>query len=140
MPPNIVWDTLCWIPWWLSGKESTCQCRRCGFDPWIRNISWRRKWQPTEVVLLGKSHGQNHLGAYSSWGHKELDTTYRLNNNNHTYYSTTKIVVYLQFRFNWAYCIFISQSRQHIKKQRHHFANKGPSSQSCGFSSSHVWM
>ena len=32
------------------------------------------------------------------------------------------------------------QPRQHIKKQRHHFANKGPSSQSCGFSSSHVWM
>ena len=30
--------------------------------------------------------------------------------------------------------------RQHIKKQRHYFANKGPSSQSYGFSSSHVWM
>ena len=32
------------------------------------------------------------------------------------------------------------QTRQHIKKQRYHFANKGPSSQSYGFSSSHVWM
>ena len=32
------------------------------------------------------------------------------------------------------------QSRQHIKKQRHYFANKGPSSQGYGFSSSHVWM
>ena len=32
------------------------------------------------------------------------------------------------------------QARQHIKKQRHYFANKGPSSQSYGFSSSHVWM
>ena len=30
--------------------------------------------------------------------------------------------------------------RQHIKKQRHYFINKGPSSQSYGFSSSHVWM
>ena len=30
--------------------------------------------------------------------------------------------------------------RQHIKKQRHYFANKGPSSQNYGFSSSHVWM
>ena len=30
--------------------------------------------------------------------------------------------------------------RQHIKKQRHHFVNKGPSSQCCGFSSGHVWM
>ena len=32
------------------------------------------------------------------------------------------------------------QPRQHIEKQRHYFANKGPSSQGYGFSSSHVWM
>ena len=32
------------------------------------------------------------------------------------------------------------QPRWHIKKQRHYFANKGPSSQGYGFSSSHVWM
>ena len=32
------------------------------------------------------------------------------------------------------------QSRQHIKKQRHYFANKGPPSQSYGLSSGHVWM
>ena len=32
------------------------------------------------------------------------------------------------------------QPRQHIKKQRHYFVNRGPSSQSYGFSSSHVWM
>ena len=32
------------------------------------------------------------------------------------------------------------QPRQHIKIQRHYFANIGPSSQSCGFFSSHVWM
>ena len=32
------------------------------------------------------------------------------------------------------------QPRRHIKKQRHHFANKGPASQSYGFSSNHVWM
>ena len=32
------------------------------------------------------------------------------------------------------------QTRQHIEKQRHYFANKGPSSQGYGFSNSHVWM
>ena len=32
------------------------------------------------------------------------------------------------------------QPRQHIKKQRHYFADKHPSSQSYGFSSGHVWM
>ena len=33
----------------------------------------------------------------------------------------------------------LDKPRQHIKKQRHHFADKGPYSQSYGFSSSHVW-
>ena len=33
-----------------------------------------------------------------------------------------------------------NQPRQHIKKQRHYFADKGPSNQGCGFPSSHVWM
>ena len=36
--------------------------------------------------------------------------------------------------------ISYDQPRQHIKKQRHYFVNKSPSSQSYGFSSSHVWM
>ena len=30
---------------WLSGKEFMCQCRRQGFDPWVRKIPWRRKWE-----------------------------------------------------------------------------------------------
>ena len=34
----------------------------------------------------------------------------------------------------------MTQPRQHIKKQRHYFANKSPSNQGYGFSSSHVWM
>ena len=34
----------------------------------------------------------------------------------------------------------MTNSRQHIQKQRHYFANKGPSSQGYGFSSDHVWM
>ena len=38
------------------------------------------------------------------------------------------------------YICLLYDPRQHIKKQRHYFANKGPSSQSYGFSCSHVWM
>ena len=37
------------------------------FDPWVRKISWRRKWQPTPVFLPGKSHGQRSLADYSPW-------------------------------------------------------------------------
>ena len=39
-----------WLPWWLSGRESTCKCKRQEFDPWS-GIPWRRKWQPTPVFL-----------------------------------------------------------------------------------------
>ena len=48
-----------------DGKESACQCRRRGLDPWVRKIPRRRKWQPTPVFLPGKSHGQRSLEGYS---------------------------------------------------------------------------
>ena len=60
---------------WCSGIESTCQCRRCGFDPWVRKVPWRRKWQPTPVFLPGKFHRQGSLVGYWPWGCKESDTT-----------------------------------------------------------------
>ena len=37
--------------------------------------SWRRKWQPTPVLLPGESHGQRSWVAYSPRGRKESDTT-----------------------------------------------------------------
>ena len=66
------------LPRWLSDKESACQCRRhrrCGLDPWIGKIPWRREWQPTLVFLPGKSHSWRSLAGYSPWGHQESDTT-----------------------------------------------------------------
>ena len=59
------------LPWWLSGKESTCQSRRCRFNPWVR-IPWSRKWQPTPEFLPGKSPGHRRLVGYRSWGHKRV--------------------------------------------------------------------
>ena len=41
------------FPGGSDGKESTCKPRRPGFNPWVRKIPWRRKWQPTPVFLLG---------------------------------------------------------------------------------------
>ena len=38
-------------------KSICLQCGRPRFNPWVRKIPWRRKWQPTPVRLPGKSYG-----------------------------------------------------------------------------------
>ena len=38
--------TLLTFSWWLRGKESACQCRRCGFDPWVRKTPGRGNGNP----------------------------------------------------------------------------------------------
>ena len=60
-----------------SGKASACQCRRykrCGSDPSVGKISWRRACQRTSVFLPGECYGWRGLAGYSPWGRKESDT------------------------------------------------------------------
>ena len=98
---DALWDFLSGA----SGKESACQCRRrkgCWFDAWFGIIPWRSKWQTAPVFLPGKFHGKRSLAGYSPWGLKESDTVEQLSS-----------------------CY--DQPRQHIRKQRHYFANKSPS-------------
>ena len=66
------------LPGGTSGKESACPCKRHkrrGFDPWVSNVPWGRKWQPTPVSLPGKFHGRRSLEGYSLWGRKESGMT-----------------------------------------------------------------
>ena len=49
--------------------------KRCGFDPWVGKIPWKKAWHPIPVFLPGESLGQRSLAGYSPWGHKELDMT-----------------------------------------------------------------
>ena len=58
-----------------EGKVAAC-IWETRFDLWVWTILWKRKWEPTLVLLLGKSHGRRSL--VSPWGHKESDTTERL--------------------------------------------------------------
>ena len=52
---------------------SVClQCGRPGFDHWVRKNPWRRKWQPTPVLLPGKSYGQRSLVGYGPWGSQRV--------------------------------------------------------------------
>ena len=43
------------LPWWLSGKGSASQCRRRGFDPWVRKNPSRRKWKPHSSIPAWKT-------------------------------------------------------------------------------------
>ena len=63
------------LPWWLSGKESACHCRRHTFGPWVGTIPWRRKWQPLQYSYLGNPMDK---GAWYTTAHgvaEELDMT-----------------------------------------------------------------
>ena len=57
------------FPGGSEGKASACNAEDLGLIP------WRRKWQPTPVLLPGKCHGGRSLIGYSQWEHKELYTT-----------------------------------------------------------------
>ena len=70
------------LPKWLSGKESTCQCRRCGCNPWVGKIPWRRKWQPTPgYSCLGNPMDRGAWWAMSMEVAKVSDTTECLGSN-----------------------------------------------------------
>ena len=51
------------LPRWHSGKESACQCRRHGLNPWVKMIPWRRRMILSPMFLPGKCHGQRSLAA-----------------------------------------------------------------------------
>ena len=53
-------------------RASCLQCGRPEFNPWVGKILWKRQWQPTPVLLPGKSHGRRSLVGYSPWGRKRL--------------------------------------------------------------------
>ena len=54
------------------------ESRLLGEIPITSDMQWRRQWQPTPVLLPGKSHGRRSLVGCSPWGHKESDKTDRL--------------------------------------------------------------
>ena len=58
------------------GKESTCNAGDLGLIPGSGKITWRKKWQPASVFLLGKSHGQRieEPGGLQFMGSQESDT------------------------------------------------------------------
>ena len=65
--------------WFQTGKgeRQGCTLSPCLFNLYAEYFR-RRQWQPTLVLLPGKSHGWRSLVGYSLWGHEESDTTEQL--------------------------------------------------------------
>ena len=62
----------------LHCRQILYQLSHCGslrYNPWVREIPWRRKWQPTPAIMTGESHGQKSLGGCSPLGCKESNMT-----------------------------------------------------------------
>ena len=75
---SLVLRLFSYFPGDICGKQLACQCRRQKtheFDPWVGKTPWKRTWQPTPVLLPGKSHEQRSLVGNSSQGCTELNTT-----------------------------------------------------------------
>ena len=65
-----------------------------GFDPWLRKIPQRKKWQLTPIFLPGEVHGQRILMDDNPWGCKESDMTEQLT---HTSFPLGKETVSLEW-------------------------------------------
>ena len=61
------------LPWWLNGKESVCQRRRCQFDPWIqedpleKEMATRSSILAWEIPQTEEPGGLQSLGSKKSW-------------------------------------------------------------------------
>ena len=99
-----------------SGKESSCQCRRCmrcRFNHWGRKIPWSRKWQPALVFLPGKFHGQRNLVSYSPWVHGAAESWTQLSDWAHFYWTDQiHACVLSPFSLIWLFVTPVTVSRQ----------------------------
>ena len=78
----------CGLSWWLSGRESICQCRRRSFLPWVGKIPWRRKWQPTPFCL-GSSTERGEPHRIQSMGSQKSQTQLSNQRTSKVFYSYT---------------------------------------------------
>ena len=63
------------LPGDSDGKAPVYNAGDLGLIPGSGRIPWRRKWQPTPVLVPGKFHAWRSLVGYSPWGRKEWDMT-----------------------------------------------------------------
>ena len=106
-------------PGGASGEEPVCQCRRCkrcGFDPWIRKIPWRRAWKLTPVFLPGEPHGAWRATVHSFTRSQTRLKGLSMHAHTHTYFflpkSYYKCKLYYQKRFFKIFYLEICKTMQ----------------------------
>ena len=115
------------LPRWCSGKECTCQgrrCRRLWSQPWVEKIPWRRKRQPTPYSCLGKFHEQS-VAGYSPWGYQRVG---------HAWVSTHAHTHILKMQ-KW----IVTHNKCYSIVTLLYFKNPGPLSITSPFSGSIAW-
>ena len=90
---TIYWTIPCFWPFprWLSGKESTCQCWRCRFNPWVRKIPQRWKWHPPLDSSLGNPLDR---GAWRAAVHGDTKSGTLVSEHARTHPSTITIIAH----------------------------------------------
>ena len=101
------------------------RCRRHEFDPWVRKIPWRRKWQPTPMFLPGKSH----RGAWWVTVHGVAKSRTRLATEQRAYYSLLRTAI----KTGWHQNLPPGVQKYRLKTLKD--ASNSPPSQICVFSS-----
>ena len=111
---NLQRNIPCWLRW-----ESVClQCGRPRSNPWIGKIPWKRKWQPTPVLLPGKSHQLQSMGSQrvrQDWV-TSLSTFFSLQRNQPISISPLFLGVALFWGANWRPSLLSNQPRRHEAK------------------------
>ena len=95
------------LPGWLSGKRICLQCRRCGFNPWVRKIPWSRKWQPAPVFLPRKFLRERSLAL---WPCKKSNTKEQVSMHTYTSYYNKKGILDINFFLLCTLLFFVSAS------------------------------
>ena len=146
------------LAWKIPGTEEPFGLPSMGLHrvrhDWTTSLSLftfmhgRRKWQPTPVFLPGESQGWRSLVGCCLWVAQSQTRLKRLSSSSLRISSSyreplgERLTRWLKPSYYFLKKITEVNytTWQHIKKQRHYFADKGLSSQSYVFSSSHVWM
>ena len=125
-----LWSNRCWQfnLWFLhlsksltslvaqTVKASAYNAGDPGSILWVGKIHWRRKWQPTPVLLPGKSHGWRILLGYSPQSRKESDTTERL------HFTSSLPPPFLSPKNIWKFLVHVLL-RQSLKDFEHYLAS-----------------